>query len=88
MEIVIAEKGAFYFDPIVTAEEARGRASAHKVSAFGTLSRLLSRPKRTISRYPIKGCGIFRSGMQRPTSISLTIVENRINFQSRRRMSP
>ena len=45
MEIVIAEKGAFYFEPVVTAEEARGRASAHKVSAFGTLSRLLSRPK-------------------------------------------
>jgi hypothetical protein len=37
MEIVIAEKGAFYFEPIITAEEARGRASAHKVSAFGTL---------------------------------------------------
>jgi hypothetical protein len=45
MEIVIAEKGAFCFEPIVTAEEARGRASAHKVSAFGTLSRLFSRPK-------------------------------------------
>ena len=45
MEIVIAEKGAFYFDPIVTAEEARGRASAHKALAFGALSRLLSRPK-------------------------------------------
>ncbi len=45
MEIVIAEKGAFYFEPVITAEEARGRASAHKVSAFGTLSRLFSRPK-------------------------------------------
>ena len=45
MEIVIAEKGAFYFEPVVTAEEARGRASAHKISAFGTLSRLFSRPK-------------------------------------------
>lgn len=45
MEIVIAEKGAFYFEPVITLEEARGRASAHKVSAFGTLSRLLSRPR-------------------------------------------
>ncbi len=45
MEIVIAEKGAFYFEPTITAEEARGRASAHKVSVFGTLSRLFSRPK-------------------------------------------
>ena len=45
MEIVIAEKGAFYFDPVITAEEARGRAGAHKVSAFGTLSRLFARPK-------------------------------------------
>lgn len=45
MEIVVAEKGAFYFDPVITPEEARGRASAHKVSAFGTLSRLFSRPK-------------------------------------------
>lgn len=45
MEIVIAEEGAFYFDPAITAEEARGRASAHKVSIFGTLSRLFARPK-------------------------------------------
>lgn len=45
MEIVIAEKGAFYFEPMITPQEARGRASAHKVSAFGTLSRLFSRPK-------------------------------------------
>jgi hypothetical protein len=45
MEIVIAEEGAFYFEPVITAEEARGRASAHKTSAFGTLSRLFSRPK-------------------------------------------
>lgn len=45
MEIVVAEKGAFYFEPIITPQEARGRASAHKVSAFGTLSRLFSRPK-------------------------------------------
>lgn len=45
MEIVIAEQGAFYFEPVITAEEARGRASAHKVSAFGTLSRLFARPK-------------------------------------------
>ncbi|MGC1380807.1 MAG: hypothetical protein WA814_07260 [Candidatus Baltobacteraceae bacterium] len=45
MEIVVAEKGAFYFEPVITAEEARGRASAHKASAFGTLSRLFSRPK-------------------------------------------
>jgi hypothetical protein len=45
MEIVIAERGAFHFDPAITAEEARGRASAHKTSAFGTLSRLFSRPK-------------------------------------------
>jgi hypothetical protein len=45
MEIVIAEKGAFYFEPVITAEEARGRASAYKSSAFGTLSRLFSRPK-------------------------------------------
>jgi hypothetical protein len=45
MEIVVAEKGAFYFEPVITAEEARGRAGAHKVSVFGTLSRLFSRPK-------------------------------------------
>lgn len=45
MEIVIAEKGAFYYEPVITAEEARGRAGAHKVSAFGTLSRLFARPK-------------------------------------------
>jgi len=45
MEIVIAEKGAFCVEPVITAEEARGRASAHKASAFGTLSRLFSRPK-------------------------------------------
>lgn len=45
MEIVVAEKGAFYFEPIITPQEARGRASAYKVSAFGTLSRLFSRPK-------------------------------------------
>jgi hypothetical protein len=45
MEIVVAEQGAFCFEPVITAEEARGRASTHKVSAFGTLSRLFSRPK-------------------------------------------
>ncbi len=45
MEILIAEQGAFYFEPLITPEEARGRASAHKVSVFGTLSRLFSRPK-------------------------------------------
>jgi hypothetical protein len=45
MEIVVPEKGAFYFEPVITAEEARGRASAYKASAFGTLSRLFSRPK-------------------------------------------
>lgn len=45
MEIVVAEQGAFYFEPLITPEEARGRASAHKVSAFGTLSRLFARPK-------------------------------------------
>ncbi|MBV9719364.1 MAG: hypothetical protein JOZ77_08590 [Candidatus Eremiobacteraeota bacterium] len=45
MEIAIAEKGAFYFEPRITTQEARGRASAHKTSAFGTLSRLFSRPK-------------------------------------------
>jgi hypothetical protein len=45
MEIVVAERGAFYFEPAITVEEARGRASAQKASAFGTLSRLFSRPK-------------------------------------------
>jgi hypothetical protein len=45
MEIVIAEKGAFYFESVITPQEARGRASAHKASAFGTLSRLFARPK-------------------------------------------
>lgn len=45
MEIVIAEKGAFCVDSVIAAQEARGRASAHKTSAFGTLSRLFSRPK-------------------------------------------
>ncbi len=47
MEIVIAEQGAFRFEPVITAEEARGRASAHKASAFGTLSRLFARPKES-----------------------------------------
>jgi hypothetical protein len=45
MEIEIAEQGAFYFESLITAEEARGRAGAHKAAAFGTLSRLFSRPK-------------------------------------------
>lgn len=45
MEIVIAEQGAFCYEPVITVEEARGRASAQKVSAFGTLSRLFARPK-------------------------------------------
>lgn len=45
MEIEIAEQGAFVFEPSITAEEARGRAGAHKAAAFGTLSRLFSRPK-------------------------------------------
>ena len=45
MEIEIAEKGAFRYEPLLTAEEARGRASAQKGSVFGTLSRLFSRPK-------------------------------------------
>jgi hypothetical protein len=45
MEIVIAEQGAFRLEPVITAEEARGRASAHKTAAFGTLSRLFARPK-------------------------------------------
>jgi hypothetical protein len=45
MDIVIAEKGAFCYEPVITAEEARGRASAHKAAVFGTLSRLFSRPK-------------------------------------------
>lgn len=45
MEIAIAEKGAFCYEPLLTAEEARGRASAQKASVFGTLSRLFSRPK-------------------------------------------
>lgn len=45
MEIVIAEQGAFCFEPAFSTAEARGRASAHKTAAFGTLSRLLARPK-------------------------------------------
>ncbi len=45
MEIEIAEQGAFYFEPLIAAEEARGRAGAHKAAAFGTLSRLFARPK-------------------------------------------
>jgi hypothetical protein len=45
MEIVVAEQGAFCFDPSLSVDEARGRAAAHKGAAFGTLSRLLSRPK-------------------------------------------
>jgi hypothetical protein len=45
MEIVVAEQGAFCFEPSLSADEARGRAGAHKAGAFGTLSRLLSRPK-------------------------------------------
>lgn len=45
MEIVIAEQGAFCLEPPISADEARGRATAQKTSAFGALSRLLSRPK-------------------------------------------
>lgn len=45
MEIAIAEKGAFCFEPVISADEARGRAGAHKGAAFGTLSRLFARPK-------------------------------------------
>jgi hypothetical protein len=45
MEIVIAEQGAFCLEPPISADEARGRATAQRTAAFGTLSRLLSRPK-------------------------------------------
>jgi hypothetical protein len=45
VEIEVAEQGAFYLQPPISADEARGRAAAHKTSSFGTLSRLLSRPK-------------------------------------------
>ncbi len=45
MEIAIAEKGTFCIAAVISADEARGRASAHRASAFGTLSRLFSRPK-------------------------------------------
>ena len=45
MEIVIAEQGAYCFEPAFSPQEARGRASGHKAAAFGTISRLLSRPK-------------------------------------------
>jgi hypothetical protein len=45
MQITIAEQGALRFEPSFSAEEARGRAMAHKPAAFGTLSRLFARPK-------------------------------------------
>jgi hypothetical protein len=45
MEILIAEQGAFCFEPMLSADEARGRAGAQKAAAFGTLARLFSRPK-------------------------------------------
>jgi hypothetical protein len=45
MQITIAEQRALRFEPAFSAEEARGRAMAHKPAAFGTLSRLFSRPK-------------------------------------------
>jgi len=45
MEIEIAERGTFYFERVITPEEARGRAGAHKAAAFGTISRLFARPR-------------------------------------------
>jgi hypothetical protein len=45
MQITIAEQGALRFEPSFSADEARGRAMAHKPAAFGTLSRLFARPK-------------------------------------------
>lgn len=45
MQITVAEQRALRFEPAFSADEARGRAMAHKASAFGTLSRLFSRPK-------------------------------------------
>lgn len=45
MEIVIAEQGVFSLTPAFSGDEARGRANAQKASVFGTLARLLSRPK-------------------------------------------
>lgn len=45
MQITIAEQGALRFEPSFSADEARGRAMAHKPGAFGTLSRLFTRPK-------------------------------------------
>jgi len=45
VEIVIAEQGAYALTPAFSLEEARGRANAQKTSAFGTMAKLLSRPK-------------------------------------------
>ncbi|HXW77483.1 MAG TPA: hypothetical protein VEJ20_08745 [Candidatus Eremiobacteraceae bacterium] len=45
MEIDIAEQGAFCLDSALSADEARGRASAHKGSAFGAMAKLFARPK-------------------------------------------
>ncbi|HEY5094119.1 MAG TPA: hypothetical protein VII69_03275 [Candidatus Eremiobacteraceae bacterium] len=45
MQITIAEQRVLRFEPAFSAAEARGRAMAHKAAAFGTLSRLFSRPK-------------------------------------------
>jgi hypothetical protein len=45
MNITVADQRALRFETAFSADEARGRAMAHKPAAFGTISRLFSRPK-------------------------------------------
>lgn len=45
MDLSVAEQGAFCLTPVVSPEEARGRAAGHKGSAFGTIAQVFSRPK-------------------------------------------
>ncbi|MBU0495684.1 MAG: hypothetical protein KKA73_06705 [Chloroflexi bacterium] len=47
MEITLAEEQAFFLPPTITPEQARERAWDYKVGAFGTLTKLWSRPKPT-----------------------------------------
>ncbi len=45
MDLSVAEQGAFCLPPVVSAEEARGRAAAHQASAFGAIAQVFTRPK-------------------------------------------
>jgi len=45
LDIEVAEQGSFVVAPVVSADEARGRAASFKGSPFGAITQLFSRPK-------------------------------------------